>query len=344
MRDVSEHNKRIAGVRGATVHRVVVLLIVIIGLSSVSAGPVLAADGGTDKQEGGRHLDIKSLSNEADDEHVTYRVETYDSYHNVNDFYYMRWYFDTNDDGKFADMCIRMEQVGDGRLRAMFYPKCGGESWSTAEARKVSERVLEFQIPTRDLVVGGGVDPGEPFEYYVTSQDLDGKTDTAPDNGSIAHSPLPEPASLFVTAPPDDDVDGAVDAAAGAGSDDTGDARGSGSSSAEDGESDGGAQGGATDGVVGGPIGWLLAGLLVVTVLSVVAVLVYKRRGRAVGGSEEADDGLALGHMGQPDESDPFGLGGGVRPSHSVNEDSEESDRPQPDRADSPSPLHMSDS
>ncbi len=185
------------------------IVLLMLGFLLAAGAPALADDGATDTEEGSRHLDIKGVSNEADDEYVTYRIETYDSYDNVDDFSYFRWYFDTNGDGHFVDMCIRLEAVGDGRLRAMFFPDCGQESWSTAEATKINDRTLEIKFPTRDFVVGGGVKPGEPFEYTVASEDIEGKTDKIPDRGSIAHSALPEPAQLFVTAAPEDGGGGA---------------------------------------------------------------------------------------------------------------------------------------
>ncbi len=192
-------------------------LLLLLAFPLCLGGLARADDSGTDPEERGAKLDIKSVSNEADEEYVTYRVDTYEPYHNVEDFSFFRWFFDLNDDGRFADLCIRLEAVGDGRLRAMLYPKCGGESWSTAEAKKIDDRTLEFKLPTRDLVVGGGVEPGEPFKYTVASEDIQGKTDLTPDRGSIVQSGLPEPASLFVTPAPGDGAGGGEGGGEGAG-------------------------------------------------------------------------------------------------------------------------------
>ncbi len=246
----------------------------------------LADDRGTDGEEGGRHLDIKSVSNEADEEYVTYRVETYDSYDNVDDFSFFRWYFDTNGDGRFGDLCIRLEAVGDGRLRAMLYPSCGPESWSTAEATKIDDRTLEFKFPTRDFVVGGGITPGEGFAYSVASEDMQGQTDKSPDRGSIEHSPLPEPASLFITPAPENGAGG------GEGGDDGADVF------APGGESEGtGFLSRLPDVIENVPTGWLLVGIVFGVVL-VFAVLRYRRRILAVDAVN--DDGPAAKQWSEP--------------------------------------------
>jgi len=151
----------------------------------------LAADGYSKPRESQSRLALKQVNDATGEQTVMYRVETYDGYDNVRDFSIMRWYFDLNGDGKYADMCIRLQSVGDGRLRAEFYPKCGGFVWSTAEARKPAPNVVEFSLLIRDLINGGGVVPGRPFGYRVETEDFNGRTDWIPDRGVIRQAPLP---------------------------------------------------------------------------------------------------------------------------------------------------------
>jgi hypothetical protein len=83
--------------------------------------------------------------------------------------------------------------VGDGRLRAEFYPKCGPVVWSTAEVRKPAGNVVEFDLLIRDLIKGGGVDPGQPLRYRVYSEDFGGGHDWAPGrpNAFVEQAALP---------------------------------------------------------------------------------------------------------------------------------------------------------
>jgi hypothetical protein len=136
-------------------------------------------------------LAIKRVSDSQDDAYVTYRVETYDGYDNVKDFYEMKLSFDLNGDGRTEDMCVHLEQVGDGRLRAVFYPKCGPAVWSTAEGKKLASNIVEFRLRIWDLVNGGGVVPGKPFSYSLWAQDMQGNQETVPAQGLIQETAIP---------------------------------------------------------------------------------------------------------------------------------------------------------
>jgi len=158
---------------------------------AIFAPTARANDYSSKARQGTGPMAIKSASDQVGEQTVTYRVETYGAYDNVRDFSIMRWYFDLNGDGKYSDMCIRLESVGDGRLRASFYPKCGGFAWSTAEAQKPAPNIVQFSLLLRDLINGGGVVPGKPLSYRVEAEDNFGHTDWIPERGLISQTTLP---------------------------------------------------------------------------------------------------------------------------------------------------------
>jgi len=159
-----------------------------LSVSSASAGTLAVSP-----RDSKSKLAIKQVSDSMNGQYVTYRVETYDGWNNVKDFSIIRWYFDLKKSGHYSDMCILLEGVGDGRLRAEFYPKCGPVAWSTAEARKPAANVVEFDLLVRDLIKGAGVVPGQPLRYRVYSEDFFGGHDWAPTQvtGFIEEAPLP---------------------------------------------------------------------------------------------------------------------------------------------------------
>lgn len=171
--------------------RILTLFGVLIAAFGVCATAALAADSASDPRDGGK-LDVKRISDSVDAKLVTYRVETYDGFNNDKDFYMVRWFFDLDGDGRAVDMCIRLEKVLDGPLRATLYPKCGPAAFATADATKPSDNVVEFQFRTVDLVDAGMV-PAKPVAYMVRASDMDGKIDTVPDQGLVQQSPLPKP-------------------------------------------------------------------------------------------------------------------------------------------------------
>ena len=179
--------------------RAAIVAALALGFLAAAAPGALAADGMSKPRSSPSKLAIKEVSDTTGEQTVTYRVVTYDGYDDVNDYDIMRWYFDTNGDGRYADMCIRLQSVGDGRLRAEFYPKCGGFVWATAEARKPAPNVVEFSLLIRDLINGGGVVPGSPIQYRVETEDFWGRTDWIPDRGFIQQTALPHLSAAELT-------------------------------------------------------------------------------------------------------------------------------------------------
>jgi hypothetical protein len=165
----------------------------IVFVCATTLAPIAGASTYTQPRDSASKLAIKSVSDTTQAQTVTYRIETYAGWDNVKDFSIIRWYFDLAGKGKFTEMCILLEGVGDGRLRAEFYPKCGPVVWSTAEARKPAANVVEFDLLIRDLINGGGVVPGQPLHYRVYSEDFNGGHDWAPPKASsyLVQAPLP---------------------------------------------------------------------------------------------------------------------------------------------------------
>lgn len=164
-------------------------------------------------------LAIERVSDTMSETAVTYRVETYDGWDSKSDFSIIRWYFDLKGDGTFTEMCILLEGVGDGRLRAELYPKCGPVVWSTAETRKPAPNVVEFDLQLRDLINGAGVVPGRPLHYRVYTEDARGGHDWAPAGPSafIVQNPLPRPPGSEYTGPVGNELEAAGQSSGAAG-------------------------------------------------------------------------------------------------------------------------------
>ncbi len=160
--------------------RVLVVLVTLTCALGAAWPHALAGRVSNSPRESKSKLAIKTASDRTNNDFVTYRVETYDGWQNVKDFSKFQWYFDLKGNGNYTEMCIILEGVGDGRLRAELYPKCGQTTWSTSEARKLAPNVVEFDIKMRDLILGAGLVPGQPFRYRVYAEDFQGLTDWAP--------------------------------------------------------------------------------------------------------------------------------------------------------------------
>lgn len=192
--------------------RIGVLTTVLLSMTLGFATRAHAATEAADRQDTESALDVKRVYHEVDAKEVKFGVETYAAFDNVKDFWLLRWDFDMNGDGNPREGCMLLEQVnelpGDKRLRAVLYPKCGAEAWSTNDATKPAGNVVELTFPMRDLVNGMGFKPDSPVSYRLTMTDKRGQKDIAPDAGLVrlmGLSPVPtEPPvrQVFSVGPP----------------------------------------------------------------------------------------------------------------------------------------------
>jgi hypothetical protein len=159
-----------------------------------AAAPAFAADSASDPRDTGGRVDIKQASDRVEGADVVYRIQTYESFDDVKDFYLMRWRFDLHNTGHPGDMCIQAEQTGDGGIQAELYPKCGPAVFATTPVAKPAGNAIEFRFPIETLVQCCDVVPGATSSYGVWSLDMLGHRDVVPDEGWITQSGLPAPA------------------------------------------------------------------------------------------------------------------------------------------------------
>jgi hypothetical protein len=176
-----------------TARRVGVPLFAAIVIVGVAAASAFAADSATDPRDTAGRVDFKSVSDRVEGADVVYRVETYNGYDNRNDFYLMRFRFDLHGTGVTGDMCIELDQNGEGGIQAQLYPKCGQIVWATNTAVKPAANVVEFRFPIQTLIYCCNVVPGKPLSYTLWSMDMQGNKDVFPAEGLIQESGLPNP-------------------------------------------------------------------------------------------------------------------------------------------------------
>jgi hypothetical protein len=120
---------------------------------------------------------------------MTWTAETYADF-TTNDFYLMRWDLDYDNDGEpseSGEACIVVEVGGGGVMTATLKPDCLGDSAGTANVTK-TEKKLTFTFLKSEIQATGLSPTATSYGYRVSSTDLAGNNDTAPDTGLITHN------------------------------------------------------------------------------------------------------------------------------------------------------------